>query len=140
MSISRSLEFELGVQAFEIPVDQRDRDFFSATPKNDRAIPLLQIAIHLDVSLHQNRILADDMHLDAAGPERRGDLEADEAGPNDDSALRANRSGYEVTAVSCGAQIVHMWEGGAGNIERSEEGRVGKGGVGTGRSWGAPRH
>src|SRR3546814_15035515 len=55
--------------------------------------------------------------LDAAGPERRGDLEADEAGPNDDSALRANRSGYEVTAVSCGAQIVHMWEGGAGNIE-----------------------
>src|SRR3546814_3980601 len=66
MSISRSLEFELGVQAFEIPVDQRDRDFFSATPKNDRAIPLLQIAIHLDVSLHQNRILADDMHLDAA--------------------------------------------------------------------------
>src|SRR3546814_16328724 len=64
-----------------------------------------------------NRILADDMHLDAAGPERRGDLEADEAGPNDDSALRANRSGYEVTAVSCGAQIVHMWEGGAGNIE-----------------------
>src|SRR3546814_17870663 len=68
-------------------------------------------------SLHQNRILADDMHLDAAGPERRGDLEADEAGPNDDSALRANRSGYEVTAVSCGAQIVHMREGGAGNID-----------------------
>src|SRR3546814_14872342 len=57
------------------------------------------------------------MHLAAAGPYRRGDREADEAGPNDDSALRANRSGYEVTAVSCGAQIVHMWEGGAGNIE-----------------------
>src|SRR3546814_13060776 len=102
MSISRSLEFELGVQAFEIPVDQRDRDFFSATPKNDRAIPLLQIAIHLDVSLHQNRILADDMHLDAAGPERRRDLEDAEDGPNGYTALRANPTGEQGPAVTRG--------------------------------------
>src|SRR3546814_18344058 len=52
MSIRRSLEFELGVQAFAIPVAQRDRDFFSATPKNDRAIPHLPIPIHLEYRNH----------------------------------------------------------------------------------------
>ena len=67
--------------------------------------------------LHWNRFSADHMHVEVPGAERGSDLQADEAGANDDSALCRHGGSGDFPAVRERAQIMNVRKAGAGDIE-----------------------
>ena len=120
------LERAAALQRGALAVDRGD----GVAEMEDDAVLLVQRAhevaeLGAEDALHRPRLGRDHMHLDVAGAQRRGDLEADEARADHDRALGVLRIGDDGAAVGERAQRMHMRLVGAGDRQAH---RLGAGG------------